>query len=265
MVELDDRSDSNELAFAANCARNTLLHSDIFSTSDEDKDLLRSLNIPTASQERDAIDQILQAVANDGTCRHPWEFVKVLCILRLYRKLWEFRKSSDSPIDTRSDVSYTKRVIRTAPDDDADDEILNKTYVMFIKDVVARLFAFEKPPFTLQRMCELLLLPSTEMYRGHVKWSFALQRSLIPVSYQDDEASDSDNHTGSEDEEKTVFETLPRGNSTPSIYHSAVEEIGKVTLNISKDMEKEIDVDIINTLKESAESLQAPPPPPPHI
>jgi len=90
-------------------------------------------------------------------------------------------------------------------------------YEQTLKDILARIEIFDEPPFTIQRVCELLQTPDKH-YKSTDKYMRAIQRNLLVVSgwrkYVDDEVPDTEPEKESCQEEESQAE--PDSTSEPS-------------------------------------------------
>ncbi|CAF1127536.1 unnamed protein product [Adineta ricciae] len=87
------------------------------------------------------LEQILSQIAKTGYSRYPWEKIKPLFLQKLIVVLDEFN----------NELSMDKLDIHPNVDQSTFEELKS--------DIVERINSFENAPFTIQRLCELILSP----------------------------------------------------------------------------------------------------------
>lgn len=120
---------------------------------------------PKSDISSDEIRGMMEVIAATGKFWHDWDMLKRLLSIRLKQVLAEYPEakvvSSDGPQQSSlSGEAYSELVNR-----------LDEALVSFI----------EGPPFTLQRLCEILLTPKST-YKSLSKLALALEKNLLVTS-----------------------------------------------------------------------------------
>ncbi|XP_068642363.1 uncharacterized protein [Aristolochia californica] len=108
------------------------------------------------------IRSILEVIAGTGKFWHNWNILKGVLSYRLKQVLAEYPESQKKP-DTGSELS----------------SLSGEAYPELVKRLDEALLSFEEgPPFTLQRLCEILLTPKA-IYTSLSKLALALEKNLL--------------------------------------------------------------------------------------
>uniref|UniRef100_A0A7S4DFW5 Serine/threonine-protein phosphatase 4 regulatory subunit 2 n=2 Tax=Lotharella globosa TaxID=91324 RepID=A0A7S4DFW5_9EUKA len=105
------------------------------------------------------LDEIIRDVAEIGASRYPWEHLKALLIQKLEEVIDAYRVKDSKTLEV-------------------DGEAFDTRY----KRVLEFMTAFQSPPFTLQRMCELLHEPK-RYYTNTEKFFLAFSKLVCGISY----------------------------------------------------------------------------------
>ncbi|CAF1061341.1 unnamed protein product [Adineta ricciae] len=116
------------------------------------------------------LEQILSQIAKTGYSRYPWEKIKPLFLQKLIAVLDEFN----------NELSMDKLDIHPNVDQSTFEELKS--------DIVERINSFENAPFTIQRLCELILSPRTH-YRRTDKFVRGLTKCVSVVTTIDNEGN----------------------------------------------------------------------------
>lgn len=116
------------------------------------------------------LEQILIEISKSGCSRHPWEKVKPLFLLKLNIVLDEFNAESN----------MDKLDIHPNVDPSTFDELKS--------DIIERINSFDNAPFTIQRLCELILSPKAH-YRRTDKFIRGLVKCVSVVTTIDNEGN----------------------------------------------------------------------------
>lgn len=106
---------------------------------------------------------IIEVIANTGKFWHDWSFLKSLLSLKLKQILDEYFEAQMASQDDRQQQRYFS----------------GETYSELVSRLTDALWRFEEgPPFTLQRLCEILLDPKGT-YTKLPKLALALEKNLL--------------------------------------------------------------------------------------
>jgi len=120
------------------------------------------------SRPSESLIRLVEEMRSEGYPRFEWDLLKPLLSSMLTQRLEDFRAEF--------------------PDKVADDR---NQFEMNSKRLVAALDMFEGAPFTLQRLCELILSPKT-YYKSTTKLVFGLEKLLSVSSILDVHQENSD-------------------------------------------------------------------------
>ncbi|CAF3163451.1 unnamed protein product [Rotaria socialis] len=116
------------------------------------------------------LEQILTEIAKTGYSSHPWEKIKPLYLKKLSVVLNEFNTESNmDKLDTHPNVDQS-------------------TFEELKSDIIERINSFENAPFTIQRLCELILSPRAN-YRRTDKFIRGLTKCVSVVTTIDNEGN----------------------------------------------------------------------------
>ncbi|CAF1347064.1 unnamed protein product [Rotaria magnacalcarata] len=116
------------------------------------------------------LEQILIEIAKTGYSSHPWEKIKPLYLKKLSAVLNEFNTESNmDKLDTHPNVDQS-------------------TFEELKSDIIERINSFENAPFTIQRLCELILSPRAN-YRRTDKFIRGLTKCVSVVTTIDNEGN----------------------------------------------------------------------------
>eukprot|EP00262_Sarcandra_glabra_P006216 TRINITY_DN18344_c0_g1_i1.p1 TRINITY_DN18344_c0_g1~~TRINITY_DN18344_c0_g1_i1.p1 ORF type:complete len:266 (+),score=61.36 TRINITY_DN18344_c0_g1_i1:329-1126(+) len=146
--------------------------SSTFSSSDVDhhhENLVPHINHGASEQKLDITEEeligMLEVIAATGKFWHDWDFLKSLLSFRLKEVLAEYPES--------------QTVSNVGPQPSS---FSGETYPELVKRLDEGLLSFiEGPPFTLQRLCEILLTPQS-IYPNLSKLALALEKNLLVTS-----------------------------------------------------------------------------------
>ncbi|CAA6654250.1 unnamed protein product [Spirodela intermedia] len=111
------------------------------------------------------IKEIMEPIAATGKFWHEWDELKSILSFRLKQVLAEY---PESQVD--NDVGSQ------------DESLTGETYSELVRRLDEALLSFiEGPPFTLQRLCEILLAPRS-LYPKLSKLALALDKNLLVTS-----------------------------------------------------------------------------------
>nr|XP_023920758.1 serine/threonine-protein phosphatase 4 regulatory subunit 2-A-like [Quercus suber] len=120
------------------------------------------LKAEIAEEEADEVKGILEVIASTGKFWHDWDKLKSMLSFQLKQVLSEYPE-----------------VKMTSEEQNAS---LGETYLELVKRLDEALLGFvEGPPFTLQRLCEILLEAQT-IYPNLSKLGLALEKNLLVTS-----------------------------------------------------------------------------------
>ncbi|CAF0719290.1 unnamed protein product [Adineta steineri] len=132
-----------------------------------DKYLEKSENERILTSE---LEQILIQIAKTGYSSYPWEKIKPLFLQKLTIVLDEFNtESSMDKLDVHPNVDRS-------------------TFEELKSDIIERINSFENAPFTIQRLCELILSPRAH-YRRTDKFVRGLTKCVSVVTTIDNEGN----------------------------------------------------------------------------
>ena len=176
----------------------------------------RPENILAEDQGSRKVFSILAEIATRGVLRYKWKHVRWLISKLLELRLNEFKQSItvDFPQDTEHSMSETKKVdcLQFARD----------TICLQARVELFRLLrSFDDYPFTVQRICELLIL-AHEYYKSHEKLVWALEKCL------------------------TVTETVKHLSACP-----ALPTVGELELEVSR-----LQIQLVASSKQSSQKSQ---------
>eukprot|EP00466_Bigelowiella_natans_P009544 jgi/Bigna1/141156/aug1.60_g15864 len=126
------------------------------------------------------LNDIINDIANIGSSRYPWNNLKVLLKSKLEEVLELYRKEKS----------------KTTKIDGEDFETRHDRALKYISD-------FKRPPFTLQRMCELLKEPK-RYYSNIEKFFLAFSKMVCGITYP---AEDYDGERGGSKNEMKIEKT----------------------------------------------------------
>ncbi|CAF4756463.1 unnamed protein product, partial [Rotaria sp. Silwood2] len=130
-----------------------------------DKFLEKSENERVLTPE---LEQILVQIAKTGFTSYPWEKIKPLFLKKLNLVLHEFNTESNmDKLDIHPNIDRS-------------------TFEELKSDIIERINSFENAPFTIQRLCELLLSPRAN-YRRTDKFIRGLTKCVSVVTTIDNE------------------------------------------------------------------------------
>jgi len=116
------------------------------------------------------LEQILMQIAKTGYSRYPWEKIKPLYLQKLNVVLDEFNAELNmDKLDTHPNIDQT-------------------TFEESKLDIIERINSFENAPFTIQRLCELILSPRIH-YRRTDKFIRGLTKCVSVVTTIDNEGN----------------------------------------------------------------------------
>ncbi|UJR38257.1 hypothetical protein I4U23_030930 [Adineta vaga] len=116
------------------------------------------------------LEQILVQIAKTGYSRYPWEKIKPLFLQKLTIVLDEFNNESNmDKLDVHPNVDRS-------------------TFEELKNDIIERIDSFENAPFTIQRLCELILSPHAH-YRRTDKFVRGLTKCVSVVTTIDNEGN----------------------------------------------------------------------------
>lgn len=116
------------------------------------------------------LEQIISDIAKTGYSRHPWEKVKPVLIQKLVGTIDQFNAESEmDKIEVHPNIDHM-------------------TFDEMKSDIVERIQSFENAPFTIQRLCELILLPKAH-YRRIDKFMRGLNKCVSVVTMIDNEGN----------------------------------------------------------------------------
>lgn len=120
------------------------------------------LKAEIAEEEADEVKGILEVIASTGKFWHDWDKLKSMLSFQLKQVLSEYPEAK-----------------MTSEEQNAS---LGETYLELVKRLDEALLGFvEGPPFTLQRLCEILLEART-IYPNLSKLGLALEKNLLVTS-----------------------------------------------------------------------------------
>ncbi|CAF3048004.1 unnamed protein product [Rotaria sp. Silwood2] len=132
-----------------------------------DKFLEKSENERVLTPE---LEQILVQIAKTGFTSYPWEKIKPLFLKKLNLVLHEFNTESNmDKLDIHPNIDRS-------------------TFEELKSDIIERINSFENAPFTIQRLCELLLSPRAN-YRRTDKFIRGLTKCVSVVTTIDNEGN----------------------------------------------------------------------------
>ncbi|KAL6909892.1 hypothetical protein ACP4OV_001551 [Aristida adscensionis] len=112
---------------------------------------------------------IIEVIADTGKFWHDWSFLKSLLSLQL-KQVWVLSEYSEAQLVNQEDGQQQQRAL------------LGETYSELVSRLNDALLSFEEgPPFTLQRLCEILLDPKGT-YKKLSKLALALEKNLLVTS-----------------------------------------------------------------------------------
>lgn len=119
----------------------------------------------TAEITFEEIISMMEVIAATGKFWHDWNILKCLLSFRLKQVLAEYPEAQNVSADGPQPSSLS-----------------GETYSELVKRLDEALLSFmEGPPFTLQRLCEILLNPKST-YRSLSKLALALEKNLLVTS-----------------------------------------------------------------------------------
>ncbi|XP_077251076.1 serine/threonine-protein phosphatase 4 regulatory subunit-like protein [Tasmannia lanceolata] len=122
---------------------------------------------PKQEVTEEEIRSILEVIASTGKFWHDWEMLKSLLSFRLKQILAEYPESQMA-----NDIGPQPQ----------QSSLSGETYSELVKRLDEALLSFmEGPPFTLQRLCEILLTPRS-IYPNLSKLALALEKNLLVTS-----------------------------------------------------------------------------------
>ncbi|KAL6596606.1 hypothetical protein ACP70R_047249 [Stipagrostis hirtigluma subsp. patula] len=111
---------------------------------------------------------IIEVIADTGKFWHDWSFLKSLLSLQL-KQVWVLAEYSEAQTVNQEDGQQQS-------------SLLGETYSELVNRLNDALLSFEEgPPFTLQRLCEILLDPKGT-YTKLSKLALALEKNLLVTS-----------------------------------------------------------------------------------
>jgi len=116
------------------------------------------------------LEQILVNIAKTGYSSYPWEKIKPLFLQKLIFVVDHFNAESDmDKLDVHPNIDHA-------------------TFEEFKSDIVERINSFDNAPFTIQRLCELILSPRAH-YRRTDKFMRGLNKCVSVVTTIDNEGN----------------------------------------------------------------------------
>jgi len=164
-------------------------------------------------------DVILQEIARTGMICYPWELIKPIVAHKLEQVVGKYKlKKLYHP-----DQPTLKRLLKEQPENCLQDQL----------EIYDKLLAFENPPWTIQRLCELLLQNPESQYRTRESVLFALQRLInvkstlnVLTPQQYDQHTKANAISIKQYKEGTVIPTFPKYTvAMPRIYQKPMFEI----------------------------------------
>ncbi|ONK54926.1 uncharacterized protein A4U43_UnF9670 [Asparagus officinalis] len=120
---------------------------------------------PRSNVTFEEIRSIMQVIAATGKFWHDWDILKSLLSFRLKQVLAEYPEAQ-----------------LVSDDGPQQSSLFGETYQELVRRLDEALLSFiEGPPFTLQRLCEILLSPK-DTYRSLSKLALALEKNLLVTS-----------------------------------------------------------------------------------
>ncbi|KAJ6794137.1 serine/threonine-protein phosphatase 4 regulatory subunit 2 isoform X1 [Iris pallida] len=120
---------------------------------------------PKFEKTSDEIRVMMEVIAATGKFWHDWNMLKSLLSIRLKQVLSEYPEAKV-----------------TSGDGPQPSSLSGETYPELVRRLDEALLSFiEGPPFTLQRLCEILLTPKST-YRNLSKLALALEKNLLVTS-----------------------------------------------------------------------------------
>ncbi|WIA30811.1 hypothetical protein OEZ86_000869 [Tetradesmus obliquus] len=148
---------------------------------------------------------VLAETACTGAIRYKWHLLKPLLVQLMQQQLHDFEAAEHVDVGPA----------RPLPDDDSVEALCERFSAM--------LDDFAGPPWTLQRLCELLLEPRKQYQRLH-KLALALEKLLLVTGEQE---------TTQDPGPAPRLSQLTRVNEAPPAMHDAYQLTGDAQVNLT--------------------------------
>ncbi|KAJ3294126.1 protein phosphatase 4, regulatory subunit 2 [Borealophlyctis nickersoniae] len=139
----------------------------------------------TQSSEMESLqefDEILTAIADSCEINHPWAYVKELVKWKIDQNVRTDQKAVEESNKGEMVGDYLARIWQAL---DAFEEYVSDTCLSFGPvRTTDEAYSHSRPPFTLQRLCELSIRP-TEHHKTVWKYLRALEKVLLVTSFDD--------------------------------------------------------------------------------